>query len=94
MHEMKIKTYLKIINVNIFLDLDAMIDANLARGAHGGFSCKVCGKAGSTRQNARNHIETHLHLNIACNICGKSYSTRNSLNVHKSSIHRTDVNKS
>ena len=80
--------------VFLFLDLDVLIDENLLRNTNGLFSCKICGKDSSTRQNTRNHIETHLALaGFACSTCGKTYRTRNSLNVHKSSMHRSEAVK-
>ncbi|XP_023339237.1 protein tramtrack, beta isoform isoform X15 [Eurytemora carolleeae] len=73
-------------------DLDGLIDQSLRKNANGNFSCALCGKEGTTRQNTRNHIETHLAVSgFNCNYCGKNYRTRNSLNVHKSSLHRSDA---
>ena len=88
------KLFLKsfiLIFINV-LDLDGLIDQSLRKNANGNFSCALCGKEGTTRQNTRNHIETHLAVSgFNCNYCGKNYRTRNSLNVHKSSLHRSDA---
>jgi DNA-directed RNA polymerase subunit RPC12/RpoP len=73
-------------------ELEARIDALLRKTPDGSsYLCRYCGKTGGTRQNIRNHIETHVATaGFICTICGKHYRTRNSLNVHRSGQHREE----
>ena len=47
------------------------------------WQCKVCGKMVKTRQEIRNHAETHIEgISHGCHICNKASSTRSALQVH------------
>ena len=79
-----------------FGEQNAKLDEMIVTNADGTISCSVCGKVAKegrrpydTRNNLRNHVETHLEgLLYNCPLCDKTFRSRNSLNCHKSLKHK------
>ena len=57
------------------------------------WSCGLCAKRGSSRQDVERHIES-LHVTTdpyGCGVCGASLSTRRGLTRHNHAVHRTSI---
>jgi hypothetical protein len=56
-----------------------------------GFRCQLCGRAGASRRDVRNHVESvhfpHM-FTYECAVCGIKLSSRKSLDNHKYRHHR------
>ena len=52
------------------------------------WECKVCGKTSVKKDNAKNHVETHLEgISHSCPVCNKTFRTRDSMKTHKRNNH-------
>ena len=57
----------------------------------GTFTCSLCGKTASTKQNLGKHVETHIEgLSFPCQQCDRSFRSRNTLQKHKSVNHKSE----
>ena len=55
----------------------------------GTFTCSLCGKTASTKQNLGKHVETHIEgLSFPCQQCDRSFRSRTSLQSHVSRFHK------
>ena len=70
-------------------NLEKQVNKYLEECSDGTFSCSVCGKTSSRKQDTQRHIETHIDgLSYECQVCGKTFRSKNSLNTHKSVYHK------
>lgn len=59
------------------------------------FTCHLCSKAYTHKQNLNNHLKTaHIEndLTFKCDLCFKVLANSNSLRVHINKIHKADKN--
>ena len=67
-------------------EVEEKINSNIVQNEDGKFVCGLCGKTATTRQNIRNHIQTHMDgLSYPCNSCEKTFRSDVARRMH---IHR------
>ena len=67
-------------------EVEEKINSNIVQNEDGKLACGLCGKTATTRQNIRNHIQTHMDgLSYPCNSCEKTFRSDVARRMH---IHR------
>ena len=75
----------------MFLDVkpDELIEKKVNEMGLTVFECKICKKTQKRRDHMKNHIQTHLKLDVRCPYCGVMCKNPPSLSTHITQRHRS-----